>query len=41
MMKLLYCNLQRKRAALDLIVHTADKLKVDVVACSEPNKIKI
>lgn len=41
MTKLLYCNLQRKRDALDLIVQTANELKADILACSEPNKIKI
>lgn len=41
MTKILYCNLQRKRAALDLIVQTTDELKADIIACLEPNKIKI
>ena len=41
MSKLLYCNLQRKRVALDLVTITADERKADIVACSEPNKIKI
>lgn len=41
MIKLLYCNLQRKRDALDLIAQTAGQLKADFIACSEPNKIKV
>lgn len=41
MYKLLYCNLNRSRDALDLMKKTAYDLKADILLCSEPNKIRI
>lgn len=41
MLKLLYCNLNRSRAAFDMMAKTASQMKADVTLCSEPNRTKI
>lgn len=40
-MKLLYCNLNRSREALDLFHRTASELHAVISVCSEPNKTLI
>lgn len=41
MLKILYCNLRRSRRAYDSLVETGERIKADILICSEPNKSKI
>lgn len=41
MTRILYCNVNRSRAAHDMLKVTARDEGADVILCSEPNKIRV